>query len=116
MLAPGAETLSAPAPAAGASVEPAQPAPPAVTVTNSTWNGFQKQSFTLNGVPAYFVLPQVAAPGNPWIWRIAWPDFHAEVDKELLRAGYPEVSNSVQFVLKHAGGPASTSSSKREKD
>ena len=62
--------------------------PSVLPVTNSIWNGFPKQSFALQGTPAYVVRPQTAAPGNPWIWRTAWPDYHAEVDLELLRAGY----------------------------
>ena len=33
-------------------------------------------------------MPKVAAPGKPWVWRTSFPDYHAEVDLELLRNGY----------------------------
>lgn len=59
---------------------------PAPTV--SVWNGYQKKSFPLDGVAAYVVEPKIAAPGKPWIWRTSWPDYHSEVDVELLRCGY----------------------------
>lgn len=51
-------------------------------------NGYIRQSFTIDGHPAYLVSPSVAAPGKPWIWRTSFPDYHAEVDLELLRCGY----------------------------
>jgi len=60
----------------------------ALPVQDSQWHSFTKHQFSLQGCPAYVVAPAVAAPGNPWIWRTAWPDYHAEVDLELLRCGY----------------------------
>ena len=62
--------------------------PPPVTVTTTVWNRLQKQNFTIDGHAAYVVVPKVAAPGKPWIWRTAWPDYHADVDIELVRNGY----------------------------
>jgi lysophospholipase L1-like esterase len=56
--------------------------------TLSDWHGYQKKSFALNDVPAYVVAPKIAAPGKPWIWRTSWPDYHSEVDQELLRCGF----------------------------
>jgi len=59
-----------------------------VTTKVSQWHGYEKQSFVLGGAPAFVVVPKVAAPGKPWIWRTSFPDFHAEVDLELVRHGY----------------------------
>lgn len=58
-----------------------------VQPTASAWHGYQKQSFTFGGHPAHVVEPKVAAPGRPWVWRTSFPDFHAEVDLELLHSG-----------------------------
>jgi len=52
------------------------------------WHGFQKHTFTLDGDSAFVVVPKVPASGNPWIWRTSFPDFHAEVDRELVRNGF----------------------------
>lgn len=60
----------------------------AIETSSSKWHGFQKLSFVLDGDPAFVVIPKVAAPGKPWIWRTSFPDFHAEVDRELVRNGY----------------------------
>ncbi len=59
-----------------------------VEVKDSPWNGFTKHSFQVEGYHAYVVSPLVAAPGNPWIWRTSFPDFHAEIDLELARSGF----------------------------
>jgi sialidase-1 len=54
----------------------------------SDWNGYTKISFKLDTIPAYVVVPKVASPGKPWIWRTSWPDYHFEVDLELLHHGF----------------------------
>ena len=33
-------------------------------------------------------MPQIAAPGKPWVWRTSFPDFNPVVDLELVRDGY----------------------------
>lgn len=60
--------------------------PPADTV--SQWHGFTRQNFTLAGHACFVTTPKVAAPGRPWVWRTSFPDFHPEVDLELLRHGW----------------------------
>ncbi len=60
----------------------------AVETTDGDWRGFAKQSFEFEGRKAFVVLPKEAASGRPWIWRLSFPDFHAEVDVELLKAGF----------------------------
>ena len=54
----------------------------------ANWNGFQRTNFTVEGKPCFITQPTVAAPGKPWVWRASFPDFHAEVDLELLRHGW----------------------------
>jgi hypothetical protein len=54
----------------------------------SEWNGYEKQSFLVNGFPAYVVIPKIAAPGKPWIWRTSFPDYQPVVDIELVRNGW----------------------------
>lgn len=60
----------------------------AITTKSSDWHGFVKQSFVLDGDPGFVVIPKVAASGKPWVWRTSFPDFHAEVDRELVRNGF----------------------------
>lgn len=70
-----------------ANVEQVEPVDQLAT-TASNWHGYQKQSFVLDGDPAFVVVPKVAASGKPWVWRTSFPDFHAEVDIELVRNGF----------------------------
>jgi len=91
------ETLVAPCAAAwafkvsgAATANPAAsaPGPQVPELLESDWNGFRKKSFALDGIPASVVVPPVAAPGKPWIWRTSWSDNHREVDRELVRCGF----------------------------
>ena len=59
-----------------------------VPVTAGQWHGHSQQKFQIDRHDAYVVVPAVAAAGKPWIWRTAWPDFHVEVDLELVRKGF----------------------------
>ncbi len=56
--------------------------------SQSDWYGYTKHSFVHGGHTAYVVTPKVAAPGNPWVWRTSFPDFHAEIDVQLVGAGF----------------------------
>lgn len=56
--------------------------------SQSDWYGYNKQSFVFSGYGAYVVIPKIPAPGNPWVWRTSFPDFHAEIDVQLLGAGF----------------------------
>ena len=59
-----------------------------VDVTESKWHDFSKQSFKVEESPCFVVVPAMAAPGKPWVWRTSFPDFHAEVDIELVKQGF----------------------------
>jgi lysophospholipase L1-like esterase len=52
------------------------------------WNGFRRLNFTVAGKPCFITQPTISAPGKPWVWRTSFPDFHPEVDLELLRHGW----------------------------
>ena len=55
---------------------------------NGYWNGFKKITFTIAGHPAYYVEPAHALPGNPWVWRSSFPDWHTQMDSILLTKGF----------------------------
>ena len=78
----GITQLSSPAAEGDSATRPAMG-----QISSSDWRGYTKQSFTLEGHPAFVVEPKIPAPGRPWVWRTSFPDFHAEVDLELLRNG-----------------------------
>ncbi len=61
-------------------------AAPAGEVTD--WHGFQRLNFTVLDRACFVTQPAIPAPGKPWVWRTSFPDFHAEVDLELLRQGW----------------------------
>jgi sialidase-1 len=56
-------------------------------VTAADWHGYTKRSFPFMDKPCFVVEPRIAAPGKPWVWRTSWPDYHPEVDWELLHNG-----------------------------
>lgn len=56
--------------------------------TDSAWKGYIKQSFDFEGHKAFVVLPAKPASGHPWVWRTSFPDFHAEIDVELIKGGF----------------------------
>ncbi len=52
------------------------------------WHGFEKFAFSFNGREAYIVKPEKASPGNPWIWRAYFPDWHFEMDSIMVAKGF----------------------------
>ncbi|MFT7630974.1 MAG: sialidase-1, partial [Mariniblastus sp.] len=54
----------------------------------SDWNGYVRHDFDFAGRAAYVVSPKQAAPGNPWIFRARFPNFHTEIDLILLKRGF----------------------------
>lgn len=52
------------------------------------WHGFDQYHFTVAERAAYIVVPKKAAAGKPWIWRARFPNFHIEMDVELLKQGF----------------------------
>jgi sialidase-1 len=52
------------------------------------WKGFAIEHLTVSGKQCTLHKPKKAAPGNPWVWRARWPNYHKEVDLLLLKDGY----------------------------
>jgi sialidase-1 len=44
--------------------------------------------FTMNEYPCFVDSPATALSGNPWVWRTSFPEYHPEVDEELVKAGF----------------------------
>jgi len=60
-------------------------APPGV---KSSWNGYGKYDFELDGRRCSLVVPKVAAPGRPWIWRARFFGHEPQADLALLQKGF----------------------------
>ena len=56
--------------------------------STTTWKGFEKVDFPFESTTAYFINPQQPLPGNPWVWRAHFPNFHAEMDSLLVARGF----------------------------
>ncbi len=78
--------LFPPSPCLGQSL--AQPAVKKWPGEVSQWHAYQKFEFQVDGRDAYVVQPKMAAPGNPWVFRARFPDYHPEADLILLERGF----------------------------
>lgn len=58
------------------------------TLRESSWKGFKRYDFSFQGRAARLVSPAKALPGNPWVWRARFPDYHSELDSLLLQKGF----------------------------
>ncbi|GAB3255567.1 hypothetical protein GCM10027347_16780 [Larkinella harenae] len=58
------------------------------TETVSPWHSFEKVEFKLHDIPARYIRPRKPLPGNPWVWRAHFPDWHIEMDSMLLERGF----------------------------
>lgn len=61
---------------------------PAQVVNESNWKGFQRLDFQFQGRAARLVKPAKALPGNPWVWRARFPDYHSGIDSLLAAEGF----------------------------
>jgi pimeloyl-ACP methyl ester carboxylesterase len=68
----------------------ALPPPPALPAggRRSRWEGFDRHDFDQQGRAATIVVPAVAAPGRPWLWRAEFFGAFAMVDRALLARGW----------------------------
>ena len=67
------------------------------------FHGFDRYDFSRDGVACKVVVPKVAAPGKPWIWRARFFGHEPQLDKALLGEGYHVVYCDVASLF---GGPA----------
>ncbi len=54
----------------------------------AAWHRFWAEYETLAGKQARLVVPEIPAPGKPWVWRARFPDWHYRMDSILLRKGF----------------------------
>ncbi|MBN2449596.1 MAG: SGNH/GDSL hydrolase family protein, partial [Lentisphaeria bacterium] len=54
----------------------------------SSWHGFERHDFELEGRQAILVRPRQAAPGKPWIWRARFWGHEPQTDLALLEEGF----------------------------
>ncbi len=73
-------------------------------VTPSEWLGCQRIDFVVAGRPALLIIPDHAAPGNPWIWRTEWFGHFPAADLALVARGWHLGYINVKDMY---GGPAS---------
>jgi sialidase-1 len=52
------------------------------------WMGFKRVFITIDNHKAYYVKPDNPLPGNPWVWRASFPDWHTQMDSILLKRGF----------------------------
>lgn len=52
------------------------------------WKGFERSYLVIGGHLAYTVRPAKPLPGNPWVWRASFPDWHTKMDSLLLSRGF----------------------------
>ena len=69
----------------------------------STWNGFERRDFVVEGRACLLVLPREAAPGKPWIWRTEFFGHEPQGDLALLAKGFHVAYMDVQNLY---GAPA----------
>lgn len=69
-------------------VSSAQAAEPGFEVRSSTWQGFERLDFVVDGRNCLLVLPKAAAEGKPWIWRTEFFGHEPQADLALLEKGF----------------------------
>lgn len=62
----------------------------------STWQGFTKRDFQVDGRNCLLVEPKEAADGKPWIWRTEFFGHEPQADMALLNRGFHVAYMDVQ--------------------
>jgi len=52
------------------------------------WKGFDHYDFQFEQRDTRLIVPNHPLPGNPWIWRARFPDWHTEADSILVTEGF----------------------------
>jgi pimeloyl-ACP methyl ester carboxylesterase len=67
-----------------------EPGPPPAPFpgSKSTWEGFDRYDFEVDGHPAIVVVPKQSLPGKPWIWRGEFFGAFANADAALVAKGF----------------------------
>ncbi len=67
--------------------------------TKTTWSGFDRYDFTVDGKPVLVVVPKEAAPGRPWVWHGEFFGHKPAPDIALLGRGFHIVHMSLPDML-----------------
>jgi len=62
----------------------------------STWEGFERHDFKVDGRDCILILPRSAAKGKPWIWRTEFFGHQPQADLALLAKGFHVAYMNVQ--------------------
>lgn len=57
-------------------------------IEESIWKGYERFDFKFKQRDARLIVPANPLPGNPWIWRARFPDWHTEADSILVSEGF----------------------------
>ena len=57
-------------------------------ITRTNWKGYSRLDFMFDDREARIILPDNPHPGNPWVWRARFPDWHTEADSILASEGF----------------------------
>lgn len=111
LAARGEAPATPPAPAAPAAAPAMPDTPPGLPGVLpgrvSQWRGFERHDFVFEGCSTIIVVPPIAAPGKPWLWRAKFFNHRPEVDAALVGKGfhlvYIEIGNTFGCpdALKH---------------
>ncbi len=58
-----------------------------VSDSTSTWKGFTRYHFQVEGRNAFITAPGNTSDKKDWVWRARFPEWHTEMDELLLEAG-----------------------------
>jgi len=72
-------------------------------VRRSTWEGFERLDFVVDGRQCFVVVPKKPAEGQPWIWRTEFFGHEPQADLALLDRGFHAAYMDVQNMY---GAPA----------
>jgi len=59
-----------------------------IGIEESFWKGFVRYDFQFQHRDARLIVPNKPIPGNPWVWRARFPDWHTEADSILASEGF----------------------------
>src|ERR1700724_1020322 len=62
----------------------------------STWQGYERRDFKVDGRDCLLVLPRSPASGMPWIWRTEFFGHQPQADLALLARGFHVAYVNVQ--------------------
>lgn len=80
--------------------------PPPFPGTRSSWNGYDKYDFEVDGKPALVVVPRNPAPGRPWVWHGEFFGNRPAPDIALLDRGFHIAHMRVPNMLGSPGAVA----------